>query len=99
MNNGTVGEQNVTHKSASGGAKHRLDEVQLTPIQRRIVDLLKDGKPHYREDVLACLENEDATHRNLSPHLAYLRRRIRPAGYDVIVQVIGYVRYFRMINA
>jgi hypothetical protein len=69
----------------------------FTPTQQRIVDLLKNGQPHKRDEVRRCVD-ELASLASLKTHLVKLRKRIRPHGYDVICQVLHRAYYYRLIK-
>ena len=54
-----------------------------TPTQRRILEVLKDGRLHRREELEACLNDNLATPVTLRVHLTYLRGKIRRKGLDI----------------
>ena len=56
-----------------------------TPTQQAILKVLADGKPHKRGELIACLPDPlNRTPNNLKPHLAALRRLLRPQGGDIV---------------
>ena len=69
----------------------------FTPTQRRIVDLLKDGQPHRRDDVRRCVDDL-ASFDTLQVHLTHLREKVRPHGYDIICQVLNRQFQYRLIR-
>lgn len=61
--------------------------MNLTPTQQRIIDILADGLPHNRKEVLKAI-SEDATDLNgLAVHMWHLRRKVRPFGRDIITEL------------
>ena len=69
----------------------------FTSTQRRIIDLLKDGQPHRRDDVRKCIDDL-ASLASLKQHLIEMRKRIRPHGYDVICQILNRAYHYRLIK-
>ena len=57
---------------------------KLGPTQKRILRLLQDGKPHKRDELLACLDDKLAGYRNLQPHLVGIKKVLRPTGEDIL---------------
>lgn len=50
--------------------------MEFTPIQKRIIELLSDGMPHDRSEVLKCIGDPSADYLNLYPHISYLRSKL-----------------------
>ena len=69
----------------------------FTPTQRRIIDLLKDGQPHKRDEVRQCVDDL-ASLETLKQHLIELRKKLRPHGYDVICQILNRGYHHRLIR-
>jgi len=61
-----------------------MTQQQFTPTQQRIMDVLRDGEPHRREELWACLEDPLASIQNIRPHLTAMRKVLRPRGEDVL---------------
>jgi hypothetical protein len=61
--------------------------MNLTPTQKRIIDVLQDGHLHTKEELWACLNDELSGPSALRMHLSLLRKVIRPGGRDVITRV------------
>lgn len=79
-----------------------LEELDLTPTQRRMLKVLADGLPHSREELHACLDDELGPVSNIKAHLTYLRRKLRPRGEDIFcVRTFGgmHYRYVRIISS
>jgi hypothetical protein len=73
----------------------------FTPVQQRMLMILADGKPHTREELHACLEDELGALSNIQPHLTYIRRKIRPLGQDIICEFGNrrlFYRHIRLIS-
>jgi hypothetical protein len=68
-----------------------------TPTQARIMEVLGDGKPHARDELVACLEDEMSEWRNVAPHLTAVRKKLRPSR-DVICQVVNRAFMYRLVG-
>jgi len=75
----------------------KTEKEFFTPTQRRIIDLLKDGEPHKRDEVRRCVD-ELASLVNLKHHLIKLREKLRPHGYDIICQLLNHTLHYRLIK-
>ena len=56
----------------------------FTPTQQRIMGLLKDGQPHEKPELLACLDDEMATWQNVCNHISAIRKSIVPEGLQIV---------------
>lgn len=63
--------------------------MDYTPIQRRIMEVLKDGKPHARSEVFECLQDSLSGDSTLRVHICYLRKRLRSIGKTIIWEANG----------
>lgn len=57
-----------------------------TPTQNRLLTALADGLPHSRTELLACLQDTEATLGNLQWHLAQLRYKLRQEGQEIVCE-------------
>lgn len=69
----------------------------FTPTQKLIIDVLKDGQPHKRDELRQAV-SDTFTQKNLNEHLNRLRDRIRPYGYDIICQYLNRSLHYRLIR-
>ncbi len=60
--------------------------VQFTPTERQIIDVLKDGLPHRKAELMALMD-ELAEPTALQNHLSRMRKKLAPRGYDIVLQV------------
>lgn len=63
--------------------------VLLTPTEQRIIDLLSDGYPHHRLDLMKLLDDDMTSWKTLAVHVYNIRRKIRPTGRDVITELVN----------
>lgn len=62
--------------------------MQYTPTQRRLLDMLSDGKPHRREELYGCIDDELAdVAKCLRVHLTHLRKKLRKLSQDVLCEL------------
>jgi hypothetical protein len=55
-----------------------------TPTQRRILDILSDGQPHLRKDVMLAMQDTEASREALAVHIARIRRKLLPIGQTIL---------------
>jgi hypothetical protein len=70
---------------SGGNGKPRSPLDLLTPIQRRMLDKLSDGKEHYSEELLLCLANTEADLTNIHAHLTAIRKLLYLEGKAALV--------------
>lgn len=72
--------------------------IEYTPIQKRLMKVLKDGKLHTMDELFKCLEDDWGTRSNVRTHLTILRRKLRTLGKDVITELIRGCHYYRYVT-
>jgi hypothetical protein len=55
----------------------------FTPVQNRILDVLRDGGAHGLDELRACLNDELQDEHNIHFHLSGLRARLRRQAQDI----------------
>ena len=71
--------------------------LKLSPTEQRIYDLLADGEPHRKEEVLSVFDDELATNNQLYVTVYKLKLKLRTVGEDLIAQSFGkWVGYRRV---
>ena len=55
-----------------------------------MLELLSDGLPHTREELHACLWDENANLSTVKVHISIIRRTLRPLGEDIVCVLFGY---------
>lgn len=68
-----------------------------TPTHARILSVLSDGKPHSYTELLKCLNDDQATAKELGVHICNLRKKLPPSE-DIICQLAGYARGYRHVR-
>ena len=73
-----------------------------TPTERRMLELLKDGLPHTRQELHACLEDDLAGITAIQAHLSRIRKRLRGIGEEIVceyyLRTLHY-RHVRLLNS
>lgn len=58
---------------------------QFTRTQKIIIEVLSDGKPHSKQELMnRCGMDEQYCRTALNFHMTYLRQKIRPLGQDIV---------------
>ncbi len=60
-----------------------LDLTTLTPTQRRLWEILKDGEPHTKDELWKCIGDETSVSSNLANHISMLREKLKRHGLQV----------------
>lgn len=75
--------------------------MHYTSTEQRIIDLLSDGLPHHRDEVVEQVipnVKEPHKHRNtIAVHVFYLRSKIRGLGEDILTELRRGGIYYRRI--
>jgi DNA-binding response OmpR family regulator len=56
-------------------------------IKQLILEILADGRPHRREQLLECIGDPLASRNNLNVHLSKIRKELRPKGEDIVCEL------------
>ncbi len=87
-----MGVNNGTSATNNYGGTH------FTPVQQRMLDLLQDGNKHTKEELRKCLEDPESEVHNINMHLTYLRKKLRPKGYDLACETISRETRYRLVR-
>jgi hypothetical protein len=60
------------------------EQVRFTPVQQRMLAVLSDGKPHSREALLECLQDDQCSAKGHLAHLTAIRKILRRRSEDII---------------
>ncbi len=76
--------------SKSNGTQVVFDRTVLTeeftPTQSRLLDHLQNGAAHLARDLVKCLWDDMGAPANVKVHVCVLRRKLRPHGWDILVE-------------
>jgi hypothetical protein len=75
-----------------------VDLSKFTPTQQRMLQLLMDGLPHSPAELHGCLYDEMSAVRTVKYHLSTMRKILRPAGLDVLTQVVKFRVHYRLVR-
>lgn len=64
-------------------------EFELTPTQRRIMEILSDGLNHSPLEIAGMIDGE-AEVKNIAQHIYNIRIRIKRDGYDIVYRNRSY---------
>lgn len=69
-------------------------EDGFTKTQRRMLNVLADGKRHTREELQACMPDPEAARSSIKQHICNIRKRLEAVGQAVVCeQYMGGIYY------
>lgn len=71
---------------------------KLTPTQRKLMSVLKDGQRHESEELRRLCLRINSSYNLLRVHIHTLRAKIQPSGKSVVCEVIGGKAHYRLIE-
>lgn len=75
-----------------------LENVAFTTTQLKMLDVLRDGEPHHKRELHACLPDDLAAMNAVHFHISTIRNLIRDAGYLIMIQFQGYTAMYRLVK-
>ena len=76
---------------------HSVKQQRQT-VQSRMLAILRDGLPHTRQELHACLYDDCGAMSNIRCHLTLLRRVLRPKGRDILIEWINRRMHYRLVK-
>jgi hypothetical protein len=76
--------------------------MRLTPTEQNIISALSDGNRHRIKEMMGCLQDDMAQQSALNVAVTRLRKKLRPAGQDIICEwYMGrmHYRHVRLIGS
>ena len=70
---------------------------RFTPTQRRIYDVLQDGKFHTRDELHSCLPDDLSSNGSVRFHLSNVRKIVREFNMEIVCQIHGQMTHYRLI--
>lgn len=70
----------------------------LTPTERRMYELLSDGRPHSFKELFGCLDDELSGPCNLRVHVSRLRAKLKLGGEAVCSVSMGRTYWYVIIR-
>lgn len=74
-----------------------MSDFVLTPSQRRIFDLLRDGKRHTMLELKKAVYDEYIGNNNIAQQLNQIRKKIRFRGLEVICRLESKRIYYQLV--
>lgn len=72
--------------------------IKFSPTQQDLMEVLADGLPHRRQELLDCLDDPEKTRLTLKPYLYRLRQKLRVQGYDIVCEFRNRGFWFRLVG-
>ncbi len=73
-------------------------EITLNSVQQRMLELLKDGREHRREELHSCLTDKLGSLTNICAHLSTIRKVLRPNGQEILCEYAHRTFCYRLVN-
>lgn len=85
-----------TERSYRDALSSKLAHINFGPIERRLLFVLADGKPHLITSMLPVID-EMATRPNLFNHMSRIRKKIEPLGHTIVCEWSERRLYYRYV--
>lgn len=72
--------------------------VKLSPTQRKLWDVLSDGKLHSSEELLKYMPDELMNKNCLRTHITYLRYKLKSAKLMINCQVVDSLTHYQLLR-
>ncbi len=72
--------------------------TNTNPTKQRILEMLADGLPHTKAELMTCFEDDMAPVSSLFTHISSLRKDLRPIGQDIICEYIRRRTHYRHVR-
>lgn len=69
----------------------------LTPTQKKLLAVLADGMPHPISELCAAIDSQ-CVPGNVVSQFTLMRKVLRPAGHDIICQLLHRKTYYRHVR-
>lgn len=70
----------------------------LTFTQYRMVELLRDERPHTRFELHRCLRDPLASLTTMRMHISLLRKKLKLHGYGITWELLSGESYYRLVR-
>jgi hypothetical protein len=75
------------------------EEPKLTPVGELLLDVLRDGRKHSREELKLVIGDELTSHQSVNNQITKLRKFLIPKGYELICELHrGRLIHYRIIR-
>jgi hypothetical protein len=70
----------------------------FTPVERKMLRVFSDGLRHTKGELFGCLNDDLARASAVWFHVSNLRRKLRPAGQDIVCELYKRRFYYRQVR-
>lgn len=70
----------------------------LHTVRGRMYELLKDGVPRTRAELITCLHDDLADPSAVYVHVSMMRKKVRKDGNDIVITQDKGVNYYRLVK-
>ena len=72
--------------------------MSWTLTEKKMLDVLRDGRPHSRQELHGCLHDDLGPLRNINQHISNLRRKIRERGEMIVCELVNRRIHYRHVK-
>lgn len=71
-------------------------ELDLTPTERRMYEMLQDGERHTKEELRTCLYDHYSSAEGVRVHICTLRAKL-PEGKLIVCEIRHRIAHYRLV--
>lgn len=71
--------------------------IHLTATERKMRDVLSDGFPHSRQELYACLWDEESAFISIQCHISRMRKKLKN-GQTILCELYKRTPHYRLVQ-
>jgi DNA-binding winged helix-turn-helix (wHTH) protein len=71
---------------------------KLSPVQRKMLEVLADGERHKRSDLHACLWDDKGPLSNVHAHISAIRKHLQHRGESIVCELYNGTLHYRHVR-
>lgn len=80
------------------GSNAVIGDIEFSPVERRMMQVLSDGKPHLDKELHGCLNDDMGATSNVRPHITSIRKKLRPRGQSISCHSFEGKTYYQVVR-
>lgn len=74
-------------------------KIELSKTEQRLFDLLADGQPHPRKDMIRAVDPDSLVEwKTVHVHVSNIRVKIKAAGLDILARDLGLTTKYQLVR-
>lgn len=74
-----------------------VDDIEFSPVQTKMMKILRDGQPHAKEELHKCLWDELSGPNAVNMQISYMRKKLLNCNHAILNQQIDGKVFFRLV--